>query len=289
MKKVQFLLITILGAALPTLYSQADQNWEKTSYTDNSVEEGGGILVHSFSILSPALPKKSQGPFDPTLGIISHQRVGIGTKFPGAKLHVKLDSNDIKSPYKSVLRLGSNLGETVFYGNDIVAENINGLPAPLYLNKASHKKVVVPVLEITGGSDLAEPFEIASTDSIQQGMVVSIDPAHPGRLGVTGKAYDHTVAGIISGANGLNPGLVMNQQDAVGVGRYPVALAGRVYCWANTTNGPIQPGDLLTSSGTPGHAMKVTDYNLAKGAIIGKAMSALEDSRGLVLVLITLQ
>lgn len=289
MKNLQFLLAIMLGAALPTLYSQADQNWEKTSYSVNSVEEGGGILVHSFSILSPSLPKKGQRPFEAPLAVISYQRVGIGTKFPGAKLHIKLDSNDIKSPYKSVLRLGSNVGETVFYGNDIVAENINGLPAPLYLNRAFNKKVVVPVLEITGGSDLAEPFEIVAMDSIQQGMLVSIDPAHPGRLCIASKPYDHTVAGIISGANGLNPGLVMTQQDAVGAGRYPVALTGRVYCWANTSNGPIQPGDLLTSSEIPGQAMKVTDHKRSQGAIVGKAMSALEGTQGLVLVLVTLQ
>ena len=62
-----------------------------------------------------------------------------------------------------------------------------------------------------------------------------------------------------------------------------------MYCWVDTSNGPIKPGDLLTTSDTPGHAMKVTDYAKAQGAIIGKAMSSLEKGRGLVLVLVTLQ
>jgi hypothetical protein len=35
--------------------------------------------------------------------------------------------------------------------------------------------------------------------------------------------------------------------------------------------------------------MKVTDYERAKGAIIGKAMSSLEEGRGLILVLVSLQ
>jgi hypothetical protein len=35
--------------------------------------------------------------------------------------------------------------------------------------------------------------------------------------------------------------------------------------------------------------MKVSDYNRAQGAILGKAMSSLNDGRGLVLVLVTLQ
>jgi hypothetical protein len=38
-----------------------------------------------------------------------------------------------------------------------------------------------------------------------------------------------------------------------------------------------------------GHAMKVTDYIKAQGAILGKAMTSLEEGRGLVLVLANLQ
>ena len=68
-----------------------------------------------------------------------------------------------------------------------------------------------------------------------------------------------------------------------------MALTGGVYCWADAYNGSIQPGDLLTTSDSPGHAMKVTDYAKAQGAIIGKAMTSLEEGRGLVLVLVTLQ
>ncbi|MCI0557214.1 MAG: hypothetical protein MN733_01875 [Nitrososphaera sp.] len=145
------------------------------------------------------------------------------------------------------------------------------------------------VIEITGGSDLAEPFEIAGAESIKPGMVVSIDPEHPGQLLIAHKTYDRTAAGIVSGANGLNPGLTMKQKGSAADGTFPVALTGRVYCWADASNGSIQPGDLLTTSDTPGHAMKATDYSKAHGAIIGKAMSSLETSRGLILVLVTLQ
>jgi hypothetical protein len=72
-------------------------------------------------------------------------------------------------------------------------------------------------------------------------------------------------------------------------GKHPVALSGRVYCEADASNGAIHPGDLLTTSGTQGHAMKVTDYDKAHGAIIGKAMSSLDHGEGLVLVLVSLQ
>ena len=145
------------------------------------------------------------------------------------------------------------------------------------------------VLEITGGSDLAEPFEISSADSIAPGMVVCIDPENPGELMVSRESYDRRVAGIISGAGGINPGMVMGQKDSPAHDSTPVALTGRVYCLADASNGPIQPGDLLTTSDIPGHAMKVTNYTKAQGAIIGKSMTSLNEGQGLVLVLVTLQ
>lgn len=59
---------------------------------------------------------------------------------------------------------------------------------------------------------------------------------------------------------------------------------------STTIGGAIQPGDLLTISDAPGHAMKATDRNLSNGAVIGKAMEPLESGkRGLVFVLANLQ
>jgi hypothetical protein len=151
---------------------------------------------------------------------------------------------------------------------------------------------VTKVLEITGGSDFSETFDIRSFGKIPTpapGMIVSIDPKEPGKLIVSSNAYDRKVAGIISGAGGVKPGMVMGQVGTEAHGSSPVALTGRVYCYVDTANGAIQPGDLLTTSDSPGHAMKVTDYPKAQGAIIGKAMTGLSEGKGLVLVLVTLQ
>jgi hypothetical protein len=145
------------------------------------------------------------------------------------------------------------------------------------------------VLQINGGSDIAEPFDINDTGGIKAGMVMTIDAAHPGKLKLCEKAYDRCVAGIISGAGGINPGMIMGQRGTVADGEFPVALTGRVYCWADASSGRIQPGDLLTTSDIPGHAMRVVDYERAQGAVIGKAMSALESGQGLILVLVSLQ
>jgi hypothetical protein len=147
--------------------------------------------------------------------------------------------------------------------------------------------VTVRTLTITGGADLAEPFDLADP-SLEPGTVVVIDDAQPGHLTESTLPYDTRVAGIISGAGGINPGLSL-EQTGINSGGRKVALTGRVYVSADASNGAIVPGDLLTTSGIPGHAMKVRDGKRAQGAILGKAMSRLSEGRGLVLVLVTLQ
>ncbi len=143
------------------------------------------------------------------------------------------------------------------------------------------------VLTITGGADIAEPFEISASE-IAKGSVVVIDADNPGKLKLSQHAYDKRVAGVVSGANGIRPGISLHQEGAIEGGEN-VALSGRVYVQADAAFGAIQPGDLLTTSDTPGHAMKVADYAKAQGAILGKAMSGLKEGKGLVLVLVTLQ
>jgi hypothetical protein len=147
--------------------------------------------------------------------------------------------------------------------------------------------LTVRVLTITGGADLAEPFEM-SNRHIPEGAVVVIDAENPGRLRMSDRAYDTCVAGIVSGAKGVRPGIQMKQEGLLENGQN-VALSGRVYVRADASTGPIRPGDLLTTASLPGYAMKVTDPSRAQGAILGKAMTALQDGQGLVLTLVTLQ
>lgn len=149
-------------------------------------------------------------------------------------------------------------------------------------------RITTQVLEITGGSDFSENFGIRSPDAVP-GMLVRIDPSNPGDLAVSELAYDRTVAGVVSGAGGVKPGLRMGQRGSVADGKYPVALTGRVYCLVDADRGAITPGDLITTSDTPGHGMKVNDHTRAQGAIVGKAMTGLASGRGLVLVLVSLQ
>ena len=150
-------------------------------------------------------------------------------------------------------------------------------------------RVTTNALDITGGSDLAERFDIKPSTQLKPGMVVSIDPMNPGKLILSNQAYDTKVAGVISGANGVNPGLIMKQSNSIADGEHPVALAGRVWVWCDATSTQINVGDMLTTSSKLGSAMKASDPVKSRGAILGKAMTSLSSGEGFVLVLISLQ
>jgi hypothetical protein len=141
-------------------------------------------------------------------------------------------------------------------------------------------------LQITGGSDLAEHFEVA--EEVQPGMVVAIDPQNAGKVMLARGAYNRRVAGVISGAHDLSAGMLLPDPSGA-QNAMAVTLSGRVWVYCDADRNPIKPGDLLTTSDTPGHAMKATNYTKAQGAIIGKAMTSLKAGQGLVLVLATLQ
>jgi hypothetical protein len=245
-----------------------------------------------------------------TTGIVERMRidkngnVGIGTDSPTHKLHVNgLSQFEVGGGSIAITTPGGEPGFIAFSQNghrrDIQYHNSgisltvsDSSSAPSYdngmlIHESGH--VEVKVLQITGGGDIAEPFDIQKHDSVKEGMVMVIDPDNPGKLKISDKAYDRKVAGIVSGAGGVNPGMLMTQKGSAADGTTPIALTGRVYCLADASQYPIEPGDMLTTSNTPGHAMKVREHGNAHGAILGKAMTALESGTGLVLVLVALQ
>jgi hypothetical protein len=139
---------------------------------------------------------------------------------------------------------------------------------------------------LTGGADCAEEFDILSAESIEPGTVMVID--NEGALRASEKAYDKRVAGVISGAGNYHPGITLDKQKE-SENRLPLALTGKVYCKVDAKCGPVEVGDLLTTSHTIGHAMKAEDRDKAFGSVIGKALHKLEDGRGLIPILVALQ
>ena len=175
-------------------------------------------------------------------------------------------------------------GGQIWVGNHAGTTRIS-----LNVNQNGVGKVTTDELQIRGGSDLVEYFEAAEdATAIAPGTIVVLDSDHLGKIKTCDQAYDRRVIGIVSGANGIRSGMMMGQEDSEATGNTPVAIAGRVYVHSDATNGAIQPGDMLCPSPTAGAAMKVLDWDKARGSIIGKALTA-PDANGFVLVLVNLQ
>jgi hypothetical protein len=144
-------------------------------------------------------------------------------------------------------------------------------------------------VEVTGdirltNADFAEDFDIA--DCVEPGTVMVLN--QEGALRESHQAYDKHVAGVVSGAGRFKPGIVLDRHESQSK-RLPIALLGKVYCKVEAQSAPIEVGDLLTTSGTLGHAMKACDPGKAFGAVIGKALKPWPSGQGFIPILIALQ
>lgn len=134
-------------------------------------------------------------------------------------------------------------------------------------------------------ADFAEDFDV-DEQAIEAGFVMVL--AASGKLAPCTRAYDTRVAGVVSGAGKLRPGLILDRKRTERK-RHPLALVGKVYCWVDASGGSIEIGDLLTTGERKGHAMRAGDRDRAFGAVLGKALAPLASGCGLVPILVTLQ
>lgn len=227
--------------------------------------------------------------------------VGIGVASPTSRLHVAANS----STTAATLRLHETEADSArleftntnttrrwqiagFVGSTTTDDRVEfwNSTAGNVLTVRGDGTVAVRVLEVTG-ADLAERFP--TSEEVEPGMVVEIDPSRPGYLRKAKEAYSKRVVGVVSGARGVSHGVVLANNGEGGL-QVPVAMSGRVWVYADATQRAIEPGDFLTSAELPGYAMAVTDLAKAQGAILGKAMTPLEKGkRGMVLMIVNLQ
>jgi hypothetical protein len=153
----------------------------------------------------------------------------------------------------------------------------------------THALVVSGTAHITGdlfvggsinpSADVAEHY--VAVGALEAGTVVVLDPSTPLGVRRADQPYDTAVAGIVS----TDPAIVLpGPVDGI-----PLALVGRVPVKTDASYGAIRVGDLLTTSATPGHAMRCADRLQCVGAIIGKALQPLDTGTGVILMLVTLQ
>lgn len=119
-------------------------------------------------------------------------------------------------------------------------------------------------------ADLAENVPVG--EPLEAGDVVTLRDSFAAYKTIG--AYDAKAIGVISEM----PGIVLSG-DTTGA---PLALAGRVPVKITNENGSVQAGDYLTSSSTPGYAMKAT----RPGIVIGKALESFNGATGKVLTLV---
>lgn len=146
--------------------------------------------------------------------------------------------------------------------------------------------VVTGDIVLTHAADCAEDFDVTESGLCDPGTVMVLGA--DARLEACARAYDKRVIGVVSGAGGFQPGIVLDKRSDLS-GRRPIALMGKVYCMVDAGHGRVEVGDLLTTSPTPGHAMRADAGAAAFGAVIGKAMQSLDSGRALIAVLVALQ
>jgi len=132
----------------------------------------------------------------------------------------------------------------------------------------------------SGGADFAEMLPAA--DGLEPGDVLVV--GSNGQLLRSSSTYDASVVGVYSTRPGFIGG---SDEEMENPGKVPLAIVGIVPVKASAENGPIAPGDLLTTSSTPGHAMRADHF--VGGTIIGKALEPLEEGTSVIQMLVTLQ
>jgi hypothetical protein len=242
---------------------------------------GGGNGVYGTSVSGNAVAGKSTTG---NAGWFENTQTGNGVQGTTS------DSNS--SGVIGVNNVGGNgVYGTSVSGNAVAGKSTKGnagwFDGPVYVNGNVDVTgdVVLSAVSASGG-DCAEEFEVTGTADIEPGTVMVLD--QNGALRSSQQAYDKRVAGVISGAGDYKPGLILDRKES-SEGRVPIALIGKVYCKVDAQYVAIEVGDLLTTSPTPGHAMKAADPLKAFGTVIGKALRPLEGGQGLIPILVALQ
>ncbi len=283
--------------------------WNNLDSTQYGIGLQNGLLqiYCDTSASNIAFGRGNSTSFTEVMRITGAGNVGIGTTSPSAKLHIESNStltnatlrlHETEAEFARLEFTNTNTARkwhiAGYIGSTQAADRLNfwNSAAGDIMSIQGDGVVVVngtarvKVLEITG-ADFAEKFP--TSEPIQPGMVVEIDPDNPGNLRLARGAYNKRVAGIVAGANGLSRGIVLGNMEG-SEHHAPIAISGRVWVYADATEHAIEPGDFLTTAERPGYAMKATDLQKAQGAILGKAMTRLERGKtGFVLVLVNLQ
>jgi hypothetical protein len=175
-----------------------------------------------------------------------------------------------------------NVGDAGFFDGNVHVTKTLTVDLDAVVNGSLRARVDV----VLGNADCAEDFTVDKAVEAEPGTVMVLTDA--GTLAPATMAYDTRVTGVVSGAGTFRPALILDRIEQ-SADRQPIALIGKVWCKADAEEAPIAVGDLLTTSPTPGHAMRASDRGRAFGAVLGKALGSLPGGQGLIPILVCLQ
>jgi transglutaminase-like putative cysteine protease len=132
----------------------------------------------------------------------------------------------------------------------------------------------------SGFADVAEWVQV--TGSVEAGDVLEFDPT----LGQAYREAQTPCSALAAGVVSTQPGVTLGA-GTVGPEQALLALTGIVPVKVTNEGGPIQPGDLLVSSSTPGYAMRWAGPEPCPCVLVGKALEPMTDERGVISVLLT--
>ena len=284
----------------------------------SGADVGSGNLSNATAIGANAVVTQSNslvlGSINGVNGATATTDVGIGTTAPQARLDVITTglsnaavraTNTFGDALIAISNAGGGVGVTAFGPVGLLVQATDSNPTTNIVEGWTGSALNDPTrfqrFHITGqgtyvaGSDFAEAMPArGNRDRYEPGDVLVVSTQSAGAVEKSSKPNDVCVAGVYS----TRPGML--GADKSGTSRVdpddlPVAIVGIVPTKVSTQNGPIQVGDLLTTSSTPGYAMKATPFRVGRvkvyrtGTILGKALEPLKEGKGVIKVLVTLR
>lgn len=222
---------------------------------------------------------------------LSGSNVGIGTITPGFALDVNGDLNAKSGQFSNGTFSGTLTGATIqSSGNTHVGGNLS----------------VTGNITATGSKSgyVVERFLSRAKKPLDRGDVVALhtkpSTVYYGvqnripiiEVVLANKAGDTRVCGVVDEptlSENDTPGLDRNSIGNGNIG-VMVTLGAYAYCKVDADIAPIEPGDLLTASSTPGYAQKLdSGHGIGAGSIVGKALNGLEKGKGKIPILVSHQ
>ncbi len=129
-------------------------------------------------------------------------------------------------------------------------------------------------------------------EAVEVGDVLVADRSYEGWMRRSEMAADAAVVGIVTEADGLVLGAGLDRFAEIDQQQFedsfaPVAMSGIVRCKVDASYAAISVGDLLSTSPTPGHAMRAEAAT--PGTILGKALESMDYGTGTIRVLVMLR